>query len=663
MQRFFHLTGRPRTSLVRRLLLVLALIVVAVLSFKGWRLYSRAQALRQDVRELEAFAATKPDVAALASLGPLLSRTREDAIALHAEAAPLFPIARRLGWVPVYGADLVAAEPILDVATNLAITADEAITALSPVVYAHEPEKPFTVALTERLVAAQPRIEIARQAIARASAAWARIPIDTLPAQLSAQLKRVGLLLPLAQDGLDAALALPDLLGAHGPRNYLLIAQNPDELRATGGLITGAGLLMFDGGRLDGVSMVDSISVDDIANQVYPDPPGPLQRYMNMEMWLFRDANWSPDFPTAAQTAMDLYRLGQGRDTSGVIAIDPATLQLILAAIGPVSVHGSPDPISAKNVIPYIRNGSRSSNAPLGQTPTERWYVRRKTLLEPLAQAIVARLADPTQLDIKALAEAARQALDQRHLQIYVKQAVAASILARRGWDGAVRPNNNDFLMVIDSNLGYNKVNPNIDQTVAYSIDLSNLSAPVADLAIRYTNRLRGPAICDQTEGYNIIISVQRYEELMVGCYWDYLRVLLPHGSELISATAQPVPGEWMDSGVGDDGATTIGTGEHDTRVLSTFLVVPFGQEREKTFRYRLPPTILTKDGQTWHYRLTLQKQAGITALPVLLKLRLPPQASIVSTSVPPAATAGQTMSFRLNLDRDQQIDIAFQTP
>ena len=41
----------------------------------------------------------------------------------------------------------------------------------------------------------------------------------------------------------------------------------------------------------------------------------------------------------------------------------------------------------------------------------------------------------------------------------------------------AVQPGVNDFLMLVDSNLGYNKVNAQIRQEATYLVDLSDLSA------------------------------------------------------------------------------------------------------------------------------------------------------------------------------------------
>ena len=644
-----------------RMLAIAILIALAAVCFKGWRLYSLAQALRTDVGELAAVAA-KPNAAALASLGQQLATTRDDALALRAETAPFFPVTRRLGWIPVYGQDLAAAEPLLDLATSLSAAAADAFPALAPAILERDRAEPLGVAIARQLTAAQPQLESARTSLARALESWQHIPVDRLSAPLRDPLRRVEPWLVPAQEALDLALAAPELLGAHGRREYLLIAQNPDELRATGGLITGAGTLAFDAGRLTAFAIGDSAAVDDLAGGPYPDPPDPLLRYMGIQLWVFRDSNWSPDFPTSARAAMDLYKRGQKRAVAGAIAFDPTTVQLLLAALGPVSVQGIPEPITSSNVLPYMRNVILYTHA--GDDQAAPWWLQRKAFMEPLARAMLAKIeSDPTGLDLPALAQTLRRALDERHMLIYVQQPDAAAVFARNGWDGAVRPGARDFLMVVDSNMGYNKINPNIHEEADYLVDLSDPGAPSALLTIRHTHRLTGPVVCDQKQGFETIITIHRYEEMMTGCYWDYLRVLIPGGSRLVAATAWPVPGEWLLSGVGDDGKARLSAGAGGTAEVSTFLVIPPGQQLQTVFRYRLPATVLTQDAQGWHYRLMLQKQAGIDSLPVTVSVALPPAATLISTSDTPTVGVDQRLSFSLMLTQDQQLDLTFRLP
>src|SRR5262249_5862310 len=156
-----------------------------------------------------------------------------------------------------------------------------------------------------------------------------------------------------------------------------------------------------------------------------------------------------------------------------------------------------------------------------------------------------------------------------------------------------------------------------------YTIDLSDPTTPLATLDIHYTHLVKNNTPCTQWREGPGLDSKARYADWMVHCYYDYIRMLVPKGSQLVGSTTQPVPAAWMDSGVGDDGAVSVSAGEGGTTVMSVFQVVPLGGQLQVGLRYRLPPAVLTQDAQGWHYHLKIQKQPGSGALPLTVNLRL----------------------------------------
>ena len=99
------------------------------------------------------------------------------------------------------------------------------------------------------LAGAQPALAEAAARLARVAEMRNALPPLAEP-RLQRLLDKLDKLLPLAKDALALAQAAPALLGADGPRTYLLLAQNNDELRATGGFISGAGHVTIDRGRI-----------------------------------------------------------------------------------------------------------------------------------------------------------------------------------------------------------------------------------------------------------------------------------------------------------------------------------------------------------------------------------------------------------------------------
>ncbi|HID84147.1 MAG TPA: DUF4012 domain-containing protein [Anaerolineales bacterium] len=177
------------------------------------------------------------------------------------------------------------------------------------------------------LVAQQSKLAEAQTGLSRAAQARARIDKSTLSPRLATLLDRLDKYLSPLQFALQGVLLAPELLAASEPKSYFILAQNDDEIRATGGFISGVGLLRVDRGRILELNFQDSYAVDDLS-QPHAEPPLPLRRYMWAQIWLLRDANWSPDFPSGgiivgADAIKQAYTSGRGKITvRGVARIE-----------------------------------------------------------------------------------------------------------------------------------------------------------------------------------------------------------------------------------------------------------------------------------------------------------------------------------------------------
>lgn len=138
---------------------------------------------------------------------------------------------------------------------------------------------------------------------------------------------------------------LPAMMGADGPRNYLVLIQNNAEIRATGGLPGALAVLHVEDGqiRLEAQStgsamgrFTPAVDVDPVQTQIYSKRLGTF----------ISDVNLTPDFPTAATAAKSMWEARQGTPVDGVIAVDPVVLAHILKASGPLTIP-IPDPAIA----------------------------------------------------------------------------------------------------------------------------------------------------------------------------------------------------------------------------------------------------------------------------------------------------------------------------
>lgn len=168
----------------------------------------------------------------------------------------------------------------------------------------------------------------------------------------------------------NASQVIPGMLGAEGPRHYLLMIQNNAEVRASGGIPGALAVLSFDKGKL---SLGAHSSAGEVGTMSPPLAVDPEQRHIysgRMGKFL-QDVNLTPDFPTAAVAAQAMWERKTGQRLDGVISIDPTALSYILRATGPVEIanpellalarNGLPRELTAENVVRTLLSDVYSS--------------------------------------------------------------------------------------------------------------------------------------------------------------------------------------------------------------------------------------------------------------------------------------------------------------
>jgi hypothetical protein len=634
-------------------------LMLAMLGYRVWRVWRAAWPLLERVDTVQALAAD-PAAVNPALVGPMLQQTHAELVMLRDEARPFLTLASHLGWVPGVGADMQALPSLLDTAVDLTGAGKVVIEELEPLLHMTSADQvaevgdPLSQAM-RTLADARPQLETARTLVERAAQRRAEIDVARLSSRLARLVKVLDRALPLAQAGIEAALMAPDLLGNSGPRTYLLLAQNSDELRPTGGFITGAGRVTVDAGDIVEFSFSDSYTVDDFGKP-YDEPPAPLYEYMLSELWLFRDTNWSPDFPTSARKAIELYTYGQGVELDGAIAFDQQGAAQLIGALGPFTVEGWDDPVTGKSFVGMVRQAWN----PGTEGVTREWARTRKDFLGALAQVVLQRVKQqPETVNWFGLGQALWHMLEERHLLIYMEEPTAASWLHEQGWDGALRPADGDYLMAVDANLGFNKVNPHVVQMLEYQVTLHADGGGTAALEVNYRHVGHGSnVVCSQRGIYEEGERVT-YESLMEGCYWNYLRVYAPEGSRLWVASPHPVPADYLLRGRGTAGQAEVLPDELGKAVFAQFFVVEYGQGLTTHFEYDLPPVARPSEGR-WRYQLLIQKQPGTEGTPVSLAVVLPPGAELLTAKPFPHAVDGETLTFELQLDADIDVEIVY---
>ena len=605
--------------MVRRFLILSILVLLAVAAWKTVRIWPHASALWARASELRNLASGGSQNLAsperLPGLREQLGDTRRDLDAIRREISPLFPLARSLGWLPKIGGDLAAAPALLEMAVHLCdagwwglLGAESVLAGMSTA--AANPDQSSLEAALPMLAVSAPRFAEAQEGLARAQSARDQINTPRLSPRLARYILKLDRYLPALQAATALAQSAPALLGRQRPVTYLVLAQNNHELRPTGGFISGVGVIQLSQGKIISTTFQDSYQVDgDCDLDAHPPAPEPLRRYMWAPALVLRDANWSPDFPTTAQVVSSIYRLCHGTAVDGVVALDLDAVAALLQGLEPLQPEGYPEPVTSATLQQFL---SQYWAAPLRSTPAQLmagrstrdmgqdagdWWSHRKDFMADLLQAALKKvMQSPQSIQMGKLAVSMLEALRGRHLLLWMDETATRQALAAAEWDGAVRAAQADYLFVVDANVGFRKVNPNIQQSIQYQVDLGGASSPVARLTLRYVNQSEGSPTCLAGAGYE-----DSYEKMMQGCYWDYVRVYVPRGSQLLQVK-------------GSDQAPQASI-EGQKAVFSAFLTVAPGQTRELSFEYQLPmDVILRGDGR---YRLLIQKQPGTADIPV----------------------------------------------
>ncbi|MCP4542490.1 MAG: DUF4012 domain-containing protein [Chloroflexi bacterium] len=642
---------------IKRGSLVLILLGIALLVAWGVGVAQTGLALRQHLAQALALT-DDPQSLDPAAACVLVHDLQDDVGALRQQAGGLAQLAPSLGWLPKFGGDLRAAPHLLTVADGLTEAGALSCDALEPALAAFGETGAGSMDLslesvTGLLANEQSKFERALAAVERTQSAWAQVDTASLSPWVADKTTLLEQGLPLLQMGLSAATIAPDLLGIDELRTYLVLVLNEDELRPGGGFITGVGEVRVEAGQVLTMTFRDSYSADDFT-QPYPAPPEPFRRYMGIELWVFRDSNWSPDFPTAARKAISLYRPGYDVSVDGVVAIDQRAVQAVVNAIGPLTIAGEDEPVDGSTLMAYIRDAWTPDDG----TTDGGWWQRRKSFMGLIANAAWERV-QTGQVDWAALAQAIMRLLEQKHVLIYMEHPDAAAMLAEMNWDGAMpkeQAEKKDFLMVLDANMGYNKTNRRVKETITYQIDLRPPS-PEAALTLVYTHTSTADYPCKQDMPYE-----PNYERLMRLCNWNYLRVYVPQGSDFWDATRIPVPDENLLTGEGTSGEVTVQQAEEGPwTTLGVMGVLAPSASQTRYFFWTLPQDVVEWQSDQGSYSLRVQKQPGTIGHPLTVQVRLPEGSVLVDAVPQPTVATNNWVIYRVALDRDREFTLHFE--
>ena len=280
-----------------------------------------------------------------------------DAHAQAAESLTSDVVWRAYELVPIVGPNLAV---VRELASVVAQVSDEGIRPLTELAGKIDPSslKPVnnTVDL-EPLIEVQPTVHAAAVALDVAYARVDKVERSDILGVVRDAVDRLHSAVKGARDAVQsvdkAVTLLPAMLGADGPRNYLLLFQNPAELRSTGGIPGALALIHTDGGRIDLVQQASTADFTKFEQPVLDLPIETQILYGKITGQYIQDVTLTPQFPIGASLAREMWRLQFGVEVDGVIAVDPFVLGYLLDATGPLTL-ASGDQLSGSNAVSLL---------------------------------------------------------------------------------------------------------------------------------------------------------------------------------------------------------------------------------------------------------------------------------------------------------------------
>ena len=410
---------------------------------------------------------------------------------------------------------------------------------------------------------------------------------------------------------LDSATDLADVVPAlfEPGRRYLLVIQNPDEPRGTGGFMGYFGFLRSERDQLHLEKFFPAPG--ELVDHPVDAPADFRARYQRFDGLIdLRQANFTPDFPTAADVSLQMARqLGWGR-FDGILLVDPVWMQYMLEAIGPVDTPGWDVPISSDNVLQILGydvfqldQGAAPEAGGDGMSPSN---AAQSTIGTALWDAIQTRDGAGT-----AVASALARATAERHLQLYSVHPQEQAALSRLGVTGEANLGKNP-LYVVWVGLSANKAAWFAERSVDVEVDLAGDGSATVTTTLRLTNHaptdgLAGSLLGDGTD-------------FPVGTWASEVSVYQP----------EPITGiPSYDS----SGPTVTGQEREFGHPVSLgFVWAPAGHKYTWSVTYEAPGAV-TAVGDLSEYRLDFLPQPTLAPIPLSIRIHLPDGATISSTS------------------------------
>ena len=508
-----------------------------------------------------------------------------------------------------------------------------------------DPDFELTAGLVELIATSSEEVDRIDELIASAQADLDAIPDDANEDFIEAREMVAGPLdtyLPLLEQYREVDELVPELMGWGGQKQYLVLAQNPAELRPAGGYAGTVGLITVEDGSLTSQEFVNVYDLDLQKDLPFIEPPEELTEILlaadeegNPQSWRLADAAWSPDYPTGAEKSAEFYALeADGVEVDGVIAITTYAIDRLLEVVGAVDVPAYDVTVEPGDTTLTLLGATRGAPGDLKG---------RKDVLDALARTLMQRLLALPPDQWGEMIEALEDIGAERQALVWLADPEAQELVLENGWGGEVRTDPGDYLYVVESNVApTSKFNLVVDRSDSLVVKLDSEGNAANSVRLDWQN----DALLEGEE-YEAIRTASENE---IGWYGGYIRTLVPESSQLVTAS-----GETATSDVYDPDRITTEAGR--TSFANNLLMEP--GESSLSYFWSVPEVAVETD-EGWEYSLVIQKQPGARAVPLSVRIDLPDGATVIEAT-DGMEIDGDRLRYETEMTQDVELRVLYE--
>jgi hypothetical protein len=365
-----------------------------------------------------------------------------------------------------------------------------------------------------------------------------------------------------------------------GEHTFLVVFQNSDELRATGGFMGSYQRLKLNQGA------VTDLQIEDIyqpAGQVITQrtPPAGVKEYLSSgKGWGLTDSNWNPDLPTSGPLILDFFQEGK-EPAEGIILVNLSLAEQLLKMTGDISLPDQGVTVTSENLSSLAR-ADRSQFFPGSR--------QKQHFLQGLFTQLKLRLTHLSPDQQLQLFQLLATAVKTKNIQVFSKNPTLHSLAQKYHLTGDVfaQPSSAAFLFPIESNVGINKAN----RLVAREYHLKT-TAQMSEFTVHFLNH--NPSQPDK-----------EHPGVDGGNYINYQRLWLPLSTKIETIRLNDKTlSQWAEEEI------SLSSGQKIKEV--GFLVpVAAGQEATVTVTFSHPNNL-------YDHSVEFPRQSGLAPIPLTI--------------------------------------------